>query len=659
MQRKILILPLALNLFVFAVLALSSHDSIKLAQSAPADATFFVDDQSDAVDSFIGDGVCLATNGKCTLRAAIQEANAQYAVHGGFYTITVPGAVTFFAPPRVYLLTLAGSGEDNAATGDLDIKANLVINTQFGRQALVNASGLGDRDFDIIQPTTRTITVTLIDIGMENGTAADNGGGMKIGNGARVTLISLSVLTNTVASQNAFGGGIYAGSGSTLTLNNVLVRANHAQGGSNGSAAGGGLLSNGSLVLNASTILSNAITTSAPSDPFSGYGGGIAIECCPSTLDINDSAIDGNAIVLGSGAQFVEGGGLFGFGTVTVTRSTISSNSLNASGSGSTVLEGGGLYVNGRVSVLTSTITNNSVSSANPSLGMHGGGLVFNTHAKIMDSTISGNSIIVGSVVGGYGGGISVGGFYYNADLLLDRSIVSSNVANDGGGINSDISTTMAVRNSLIEYNLATNGAGIFNLGVLTVTNSTLYLNAASQSGGGLYNSQTANVNSATFFANVADYDADNNGDGGGIFVANGATQYLRSSLLTGEEDRTVSGLVLPDCAGTIISENYNLIQQSSSPSGCNMIGSTSHDLHGTFPGVLDSAAQYNGGPTPTIALPPGSAAINAGDPTGCKDENGNPLSVDQRGYPRLGPCDIGAFEFMLRGFLPLMLKNF
>jgi len=88
------------------------------------------------------------------------------------------------------------------------------------------------------------------------------------------------------------------------------------------------------------------------------------------------------------------------------------------------------------------------------------------------------------------------------------------------------------------------------------------------------------------------------------------------------------------------------------------VIGTTTHDRHGTFPGVLDNMPKDNGGSTPTIALPSGSVAINGGDPTGCKDENGDPLPIDQRGFPRLGPCDIGAYEFVLRGFLPLVLKN-
>jgi hypothetical protein len=151
--------------------------------------------------------------------------------------------------------------------------------------------------------------------------------------------------------------------------------------------------------------------------------------------------------------------------------------------------------------------------------------------------------------------------------------------------------------------------------------------------------------------------DANNAGDGGGLFVASGPTLLLRNSLLSGNVDLTASGAVLPDCAGDVISLDYNLIQQTPAAAGCNVTGTTGHNKIGTFPNALDTLLQNNGGTTPTLALPPGSAAINASDPTGCQDENGQPLTTDQRGFPRLGACDSGAYEFVLRGFLPLILR--
>ena len=71
-----------------------------------------------------------------------------------------------------------------------------------------------------------------------------------------------------------------------------------------------------------------------------------------------------------------------------------------------------------------------------------------------------------------------------------------------------------------------------------------------------------------------------------------------------------------------------------------NMVGVTN-------PGLGSPA--NNGGPTQTMALLPGSPAINAGSVALAVDQNGNPLTTDQRGagYPRIvnGTVDIGAFE--------------
>jgi len=56
------------------------------------------------------------------------------------------------------------------------------------------------------------------------------------------------------------------------------------------------------------------------------------------------------------------------------------------------------------------------------------------------------------------------------------------------------------------------------------------------------------------------------------------------------------------------------------------------------FADALTLAPAENGGPTETMALPVGSPAINAGTATGA-------LATDQRGLPRFGAVDIGAYE--------------
>ena len=68
--------------------------------------TFLVDSFADEVDTNPGDGIAMAASGKTTLRAAIMEANAS------------AGADTVWLPEGTYILSLAGTDEDAAATAE-------------------------------------------------------------------------------------------------------------------------------------------------------------------------------------------------------------------------------------------------------------------------------------------------------------------------------------------------------------------------------------------------------------------------------------------------------------------------------------------------------------------------------------------------------------
>jgi CSLREA domain-containing protein len=78
-------------------------------------ASFTVNSTADAVDAKPGDGICATATGTCTLRAAIQEANA------------LTGADTVIVPAGTYILTIPGRGETAAVAGDLDITDDLAL----------------------------------------------------------------------------------------------------------------------------------------------------------------------------------------------------------------------------------------------------------------------------------------------------------------------------------------------------------------------------------------------------------------------------------------------------------------------------------------------------------------------------------------------------
>jgi hypothetical protein len=121
----------------------------------------------------------------------------------------------------------------------------------------------------------------------------------------------------------------------------------------------------------------------------------------------------------------------------------------------------------------------------------------------------------------------------------------------------------------------------------------------------------------------------------GGI-AAVGGTVKIQNSILA---KRTVGGT----CPGTMISKGYNM----SSDGTCNF--SNHGDRNNISDPKLGTLGNY-GGPTETIPLLSGSPAIDAGNPSGCKDGQGHLLKTDQRGQPRANTedktgCDIGAYE--------------
>src|SRR5262245_8407677 len=117
----------------------------------------------DGVDDTPGDGICdtdsdrtnnvPATDtdleiGRCTLRAAIQEANA----------LPGPDKIVLRTGDLRYVLTLAGPGEDAAATGDLDITSEIEIVGKGYLHSQLDAKKLKDRILDVKPGGKLTLT---------------------------------------------------------------------------------------------------------------------------------------------------------------------------------------------------------------------------------------------------------------------------------------------------------------------------------------------------------------------------------------------------------------------------------------------------------------------------------------------------------------------
>lgn len=373
--------------------------------------------------------------------------------------------------------------------------------------------------------------------------------------------------------------------------------------------------------------------TIADGNAGAGQGGGVysntGAEGQNNTLTLTDCAVTGNSASSGGGGIFNQGG------VLTLTDSTVSDNSDSGSNSG------GGIYSTyGTVTLINSTVSGNSDS------GSTGAGGIYNQAGTLTidDSTISDNS-----ASGFYGGGggifstpVTGSGGTTPSTLTITDSTVSGNSASGdhggGGGIYNAGTATIA--ESTISGNSATSGGGIFNTspGTVTITNATISGNSDNSSGrgGGIYNGGgTVTLSNSTVAGNLAyNFVSD-----GGVYNYSYAHLTIKNTILSkGYGDNCDNNY-----GGVFTSLGYNLSDDGS----CSSLLTQTGDHNSTSAGLSTAGLQDNGGPTKTIAVLSGSAAVDAIPETACKDVDGNPVNYDQRGIPRPQGegCDIGAYE--------------
>ena len=236
-------------------------------------ATFVVNDVTDAVDMTPADNMCLTAGGKCTLRAAVQQANA------------LAGHDTIMLPAGTYTLTISGLCEDGAATGDLDITDDLTITGAGAATTIIDGGGI-DRVFDVWAPLSVS--------------------GVTIRNGNPGTMLCPS-------GQQPLGGGIYSAAGMSTTsvaLTNVIVTGNTA-------THGGGIENDlgSTLVMSGVTVSGNMASVA---------GGGIENEAGAPGATLTNVTVSGNTAGTGAGVS--------NDGNLTLSFVTISGNSLDGSG---------------------------------------------------------------------------------------------------------------------------------------------------------------------------------------------------------------------------------------------------------------------------------------------------------------------------------------
>ena len=454
-------------------------------------AVFTVDNLLD------GDLTSLAGDGKFSLREAIEAANANASVDGSEAGSATEIDRIEFASGLTGTITLSD--------GELAITDSLVLQGP-GTSTLTISGNDASRIFNITDGNESNIlsveirgltltkgnadgkggaiyareSLTLRDSVVSGNTAVYGGGGIFtfVPDGGTTTLdnctISNSRATYDAWTSVAYGGGVEAWNGGTLTIQNSIVSGNQAN-------EGGGIYASGNG--GSTTIIQNTVISGNTSEQ---QGGGVRIVAYGGTTTIQSCIVSENDAL----GEFAYGGGISIYNTssVKIQDSTVTGNHSNQDGSG--------VYVKGQ-GVSTAIIQNCTVSG-NATKGAAGGIASFmhdGASMTIRNSTISGNQA-------GMAGGIYAGN--YGGFTMIQNTTVSGNTATKvlAGGIQ--------VTNRTITKQ-GDDGESINVTGTVTIQNCTVTANTAApvnpwgKNGGGGIESFGPNTLQSTIVAGNID----------------------------------------------------------------------------------------------------------------------------------------------------------
>ncbi len=643
---------------------LSAVVAVSVAHAAP----YAVDSLTDAVDADPGDGVCATAAAECTLRAAVQEANA----HAGPDVITLPAGS--------YGLSHVGSDEDAAATGDLDVTDDLTVNGAGAGTTIID--GLDeDRVFHVVAAAFAIRDVTIRGGHRPSDVEGSTGGGMFVKASAACTVERVTFRDNS----SAVGGGLtYLACGLgdcspwALTITGSTFDANTATG--DGSAAllvgqagvGAGLgvtiadstftgnvsqsTDSGAVFLSGDAAFeitntaftnnatgSDTLTMEVPSATLSGCtfdGNGFGLDIFSlGPVSITDVTITNNNTTMtnDNGPVSFGGGSIYSTDTVTISGGEVSDNGNGGACGGLNVYAGTGVTIDG-----TTFRRNNG--------GLYGGGL----RAISLSGTLSLTNVEASENSGLEGGGIAAVNSDGDVVLTKVRVLDNGSGATPGGGLYATATGGITLSDSTVSGNVSDDVGGGAHLtagGALSIQGTTIAQNHAGGSSGGLFASgSTFAITNATISGNVAEGVAGGGGlsaEGTGTirnvtFVDNDAP--TASALLTDVGTVTmvssiVAGTAANHCGGTAVTSGGNNLDSNGS---CAF--AAPGDQNGVDPQLGPLAD--NGGPTLTHLPAAGSPVLDHGAAAGCP-------ATDQRGETRpkdadsdgTSVCDIGAVE--------------
>jgi CSLREA domain-containing protein len=636
---------------------------------------FTVNHGADAVDSDPGDGVCQDQGGDpgdCSLRAAVLEANAHY----GDDTIDFDPSVT------IVNLSIAGTSENAALTGDLDLTDSVTID---GGTAgvVVDANDL-DRVFHAHPYSETNLRRLRLTDGFETVTF---GGGFSVDGvsalGAHATVDSVTVDNNT----SVQGDGLYVHANASLEVTNSTIAENVGQGIKTFGAltisystiagnGGNGLVHSGGSTVLTATILGDNASNCVGSPTSDGYNISDDTTCTGLTDSGDQQNVDPQIswLLPRSGSQLLGiltddtspardaiAAGVAGCGT------TVTEDQYGVGRPSGGACDKGAVEADGTVSENFTVTHGGDVVDSDPGDGVcqdqggdpgdcslraavqeannHFGSDTIDFDPSVTtvnlsiaglheDSSATGDLDLSGSVaIDGGPDGVTVDAndidrvFHaqWDADVELRRlRLTDGSIDSDtGGGLDVDGIGAAGGLGSDVTVDSVTidNNHAFQGDGIHVHFNATLTVvnsTIAGNNGQGIKNFGVADISYTTIANNV----------GNGVVHSSGTTTVTASILAYNAAE----------CVGAVGSGGYNLAHDA------NCTGFTGPGDQQSVDPLLGALAD-NGGPTLTYLPAAGSPALNVvpNSTAGC----GTTVAVDQRGdaRPKSSSCDAGAVE--------------
>jgi predicted outer membrane repeat protein len=231
--------------------------------------------------------------------------------------------------------------------------------------------------------------------------------------------------------------------------------------------------------------------------------------------------------------------------------------------------------------------------------------------------------------------------------LLTNVIFVDNKATRAGGGMDNMNNSAPTLIGVTFQSNTVPGGVGGGMANILSnpsLTNVTFTGNSAEWGGGMANGHSSPTITNATFQGNSVDT------FGGAISNQGYSNPVLTNVTISGNTAVTYGGGIYSDSVNGNVTTRNSILYGNSGGEIYNTVGNanvTYSIVQGGYPGTgnlnanpLLGTLQNNGGSTQTMALLPGSPAIDAGDAAACP-------ATDQRGVlrPQGSGCDIGAFE--------------